>query len=400
MLDLVKNIQLNKLINKKVLLRVDFNCPIIDGKIMDTSRIDLVFDGLKSISEICSNLIILTHVGRPKGIAVEKLSLLPVKLYIEKKLEKEILFFTSIFKLKNYLEKNKSSGNIFLLENLRFDSREEENDINFAKELADLGEIYVNDAFSCSHRKHASVATIPTLMESYAGFHMIKELDALNKFFDTPKGPMTAIVGGSKISTKIGILKKLLLKVDHLILGGGMANTFLTAKGINIGKSLYEKKNIDDANEIFQIAKIHNCTIHLPIDCIVSSEFIENAVTSYSLINDLPKNKMILDIGKKSVTNFKKIIDKSKTVFWNGPLGAFEIKPFEMGTFELAKYVAAKTEKKLVSSIAGGGDTISVLNKVGVTKSFNYVSLAGGAFLEFLEGKNLPGIKALEINKN
>ena len=202
---------------------------------MDTSRIDLVFDGLKSISEICSNLIILTHVGRPKGIVKEKLSLLPVKLYIEKKLEKEILFFTSIFKLKNYLEINKSSGNIFLLENLRFDSREEENDINFAQELANLGEIYVNDAFSCSHRKHASVATIPTLMESYAGFHMIKELEALNKFFNTPKGPMTAIVGGSKISTKIGILKKLLL--DHSWWYG----KHFKRQNINIGKSLLRK---------------------------------------------------------------------------------------------------------------------------------------------------------------
>ncbi len=399
MSQIVKKIQINKFINKTILVRVDFNCPIRNGKILDTTRIDLVLTGLMKLIKAGAKIILLSHVGRPKGKKISKFSLKPICNYLEIKLAMKVCFISD-YDSKKYKEIKRQikDKKIVIFENLRFDPREEASDPEFAKELSEFGDYYVNDAFSCSHRSHASIEKIPKFIDSYVGFHMEKELKALNDFFETPKKPMLAIIGGSKVSTKIEVLKNLLKKVDHIVLGGAMSNTFLHSKGYYIGNSMFEKDYLNEAKEIMDIALNENCLIHLPLDCIIADKFEEGEFSENCLIDEIPKNKMVLDIGKKTVKKFKNIINLSKTVFWNGPLGAYEIEPFQEGTFQLAKYVALKTKTNELSSISGGGDTISVLNKAKVTSDFNYVSLAGGALLEYLEGRSLPGIKALEPN--
>jgi phosphoglycerate kinase len=287
------------------------------------------------------------------------------------------------------------NGEVALLENLRFHAEEEANDAAFAQKLASLGEIYVNDAFSCAHRAHASTAAIAKLLPSAAGRLMQEELEALNNALEKPARPVMAVVGGAKISTKLDLLGNLVAKVDRLVIGGGMANTFLNAQGVNVGKSLCEKDLAGTARKILDTAKQKNCQVILPVDAVVAAEFKEGSPSSVVDIKAVPPDRMILDVGPKSIAALNKEIDACRTLVWNGPLGAFEVKPFDAGTTAVARHVAQRSQAKQLLSVAGGGDTVAALRHAGVGEKFSYVSTAGGAFLEWLEGKELPGVKAL-----
>ena len=386
--------------NKRIIVRADLNVPINNNKITDETRIKRFCKGILKVIHKGAKLIILTHLGRPKGVINPNLSTRILVESLEKNLNYKVIFSSGCIDKKT-IEKSKTlkDNQVLLCENLRFHNEEEENNSIFAQKLAQLGDYFLNDAFSCSHRAHASTDAITRFLPSFFGPMMNEEINALHEALENPKKPSLAIIGGSKVSTKISVLKNLIFKLDNLIIGGGMANTFLYASGSPMGKSLYEPNFKETVNEIYELAKKYDCKIFLPVDVVVSKDFIKNADHKIVNINECPSDHMILDIGEKSIELYKNIISSSKTILWNGPLGVFETKPFDKGTNVLAKYTSLVTMNKECVSVAGGGDTVSALNSINVTADFSYVSSAGGAFLEWLEGKELPGIKAINLSK-
>ena len=385
---------LSKFEGKNILIRLDLNVPISNRIIQDTSRIDKILDTIKFLLNKNSNLILISHIGRPKGEKIDYLSLKPVANYLEKKLNVKVnLIKNDIFSIsKEELFKNKKKE-IIMLENIRYYGDEEKNDKNFAKKLASLGDIYVNEAFSCSHRSHASVSEIMNHIPSFAGILLNKEVIALKKLTKEILKPITCIIGGAKISTKIPIIKNLVSNFDNIIIVGGMANNIVKFKGYNIGKSIYEEGYEKIIDEIFLLAEKNNCKIIYPEDFLTGKSLNDNS--KHKMINQIEKDEMILDIGPSSIEKINKLINNSKTILWNGPAGYFENPNFSVGSYEIAKTIAEQTSNKKLYSVLGGGDTISLINKFNLFNEYNFVSTAGGAFLEYLEGKELPGIKAL-----
>ena len=379
---------------KKVLLRVDLNVPMENGTITETSRIEKILPTIKLLIEKEAKIIILSHIGRPKGKIVEGMSLEPISKKISEFLNKEVLFDKNQINENTISKINKiSNGSIMMLENIRFNEGEEINDKEFSKKIASLGDIYINDAFSCSHRTHASIEGITKHISSYFGLQITEEISALKKITSEIKKPITLIIGGSKISTKIKIIKNLIKKFDDIIIVGGMANTMLKHTGSKIGKSIYEHDCKNLIKEILEKSKAYNCQINCPIDVIVSKNL--HGTGKNKEIGEIENDEMILDIGPKTILSIKKIIDSSNTVLWNGPAGYFENSNFANGTKEIIKIITEKTLKDKIFSVAGGGETVAAINKFNKFDSFTFVSTAGGAFLEFLEGKKLPGISAI-----
>ena len=380
--------------NKKILLRLDLNVPINRGKITDTTRIDKILPTLNFLIKENTKIIILSHVGRPKGKVVKELSLKPICEELQNKLRKKIKLITeNIKEIKNKNFFNDYDEDIFILENIRFYSEEEQNDNKFAELLSNLGDIYVNDAFSCSHRAHASIYEIPKFLPSFSGLQLDLEVNALNKITSEITKPITCIIGGSKISTKINVIKNLIPKFDNIIIVGGMANNFIEYFGNNVGKSIKEKNCDKILEEIISISKKEKCKIIYPEDVIVSRDL--NGSPQNKELNEVLSDEMILDIGPKTIDKITKIIDNSKTILWNGPAGYFENPNFSYGSIQIAKKIIENNKANKIFSVAGGGDTVSLLNNLNAINEFNFVSTAGGAFLEYLEGKNLPGITAL-----
>ena len=386
----IKNLE--NIENKRILLRLDLNVPIKNGKIKDTNRIDKIIPTINFLLTKKARVIIISHIGRPNGKIVKELSLKPITSYLKKKIIKNVSFQTeNIFKLnKDKIFKN-SADRIILLENIRFYPEEEANDDEFSKKLASFGELYVNDAFSCSHRNHASVSKITNYIPSYCGIQINNEINALNKITLEIKKPITCIIGGSKISTKINIIKNLIPKFDNIVICGAMANNIFKYKGLNTGKSFIEKNINNTIQEIFSFAEINGCNIYFPEDIRVGKKLSDNSTEKN--FNDLEHDDIILDAGTKTINQIRKIIDSSSTILWNGPLGYFENPNFSVGSSEVAKHIAEKGEN--IYSVIGGGDTVAIINSLNMKDRFNFVSTAGGAFLEYLEGKELPGIKAL-----
>ena len=382
---------------KRVLLRVDFNVPINDGAITENSRIEKVLPTIKFLINKKAKIIIIAHLGRPKGKIVPELTLKPIAKKLSNYLNQDVVFLNeSIGSLAIQNSKKIPNGKIMLLENIRFYKEEELNSVSFAKELSKIGDIYINEAFPCSHRTHASVCEITKHIDSFAGKQLLEEISAIKMLTDNAKKPITCIVGGSKISTKSGILINLIKKMQNIVIVGAMANTFLKYKGYNIGQSIFEKNQENLIENIIQESKKNNCNLVLPEDVITSKNHNSKGVLkSLDQIND---NDLILDMGEKTLQNIFKVIDKSKTVLWNGPAGYFEIDEFSIGSKKIANKISDNTKTKSLISIAGGGDTVAAINKFKCSNGFTYLSTAGGAFLELLEGKMLPGIKALEIN--
>ena len=391
----MRNIQnLLDLNKKKILLRLDLNVPIKNGKILDSTRINKILPTINFLLKSNAKIIILSHVGRPNGKIVNELSLKPICENLKEKINSEIRLVT-----KNLKEINSnnlfinSNEKILMLENIRFYKEEEENNYEFAKHIASLGEIYVNEAFSCSHRAHSSIHEIPKFLPSYSGLQLETEINALKKITSEIKRPITCIIGGSKISTKINIIKNLIHKFDSIVIVGGMANNILEYKGIEIGNSIREKNCNKIIEEIFNISQKANCKIIYPEDVVVGNDL--NGSSKIKELNNILKDEMILDIGPKTIKKIKDIILNSNTILWNGPAGYFENINFANGSFEIAKEIAKETKNGNLYSVLGGGDTVSVINKIKLFNNFNFVSTAGGAFLEYLEGKDLPGISAL-----
>ena len=393
----MKNI-LNKNLNlkgKKVLLRVDLNVPMKNGAITEISRIEKIIPTINLLLEKHAKIIIISHIGRPKGKMVKEMSLKPISEKLSSLLKKEVLFNKNLISENTALEINKiSNGSIIMLENIRFNEGEELNDSGFSKKISDLGDIYINDAFSCSHRSHASVEGITKYIPSYFGLQITEEISALKKITSEIKKPITCILGGAKISTKINIISNLIKKFDNIIIVGGMANTILKEKGLNIGKSINEENCNKVVFEIFKNAKKYKCKVLYPSDVIVSKNI--NSTGKNKLINEIETDDIILDIGKNTISSIETILSNSKTILWNGPAGYFENPLFENGTKKIAKIISRKTQNNNIFSVVGGGDTVAAINKYNLLNSFNFVSTAGGAFLEFLEGKNLPGITAIK----
>jgi phosphoglycerate kinase len=382
---------------KRVLVRADLNVPAKDGKVTDTTRIDRSAATLTDLAAKGAKVVILTHFGRPKG-RDEKYSQKLLLEPLSKAVGKPVAWADDcVGAAAEGVIAAMKDGDIALLENVRFHPEEEKNDPAFAKTLAGLGDLYVNDAFSTAHRAHASTEGLAHLMPAAAGRLMQAELEALGKALGNPEKPVAAVVGGAKVSTKLDLLGNLVAKVDYLIIGGGMANTFLFAQGKAVGKSLCEKDMADTARSILEKAKAANCHIVLPVDAVVAGEFAENAPNKVVSIDEVPDDMMILDAGPASAETIIDRIGGCKTLVWNGPLGAFEIKPFNMATNAVAQAAAERTKQGKLLTVAGGGDTVAALAAAGVDEQFSYVSTAGGAFLEWLEGKTLPGVAALEI---
>ena len=382
--------------NKTIILRLDLNVPLIEKKIQDYTRITLVLPFLKNLIKKKAKIIIVSHLGRPKGKKDNKFSLMPIYKYLKEQLETNLFFFMGDIDQET---KNKCSylkeGEIILLENIRFFKEESENDEIFAKKIASLGDIYINDAFSCCHRQQASIHKITKyIKERYAGPLLKKEVEGINLVIDNKKKPVTCIIGGSKVSTKINIISNLIKNVDNIVIVGAMANNFLAFNGIEIGKSLIEKGSKKIISDIYTNAKKYNCNILIPEDFNVSNDFVSSGKIKQE--NSVNENEMILDIGPKTIENIEKVIDLSNTVLWNGPAGYFENKNFSLGTMAIAKKISENTAKKSLISVLGGGDTISAINKSKNDLTFTHLSTAGGAFLEFLEGKDLPGLEVLK----
>ena len=387
------NDQIN-LNQKKVLLRLDLNVPLENGVIADTTRIDKILPTINYLLENEAKIIILSHVGRPKGKVVKELSLKPICNDLEKKLKTNIKLVTkNIKEIKSADLFEDQNEKIVILENLRFYEEEEKNDKAFAKHLASLADIYVNDAFSCSHRAHASIFEITKFITSYSGLQLDLEIEALTKITSEIKKPITCIIGGSKISSKINIIKNLISKFNNIIIVGGMANNILKYQGYEIGKSLQEDNCHQIIEGIFSLSKKEDCEILFPEDVVVGKNL--NGDPTIKELKDISKDDLILDIGPKSIKTINNLIDKSNTILWNGPAGYFENPNFAKGSIQIAKKIVEKNNNNTIYSVAGGGDTVSLLNTIDAVNSFNFVSTAGGAFLEFLEGKELPGIKAL-----
>jgi len=382
--------------NKAILLRADFNVPIYDSRIQDKTRIDLCIPFIETLLKKKAKLIIISHLGRPGSIDKNKLSLKPVFEYLQTKLSKKVFFHTdtideSTKKKISFLKE----GEIVILENIRFNKGENQNDDEFSKMLAELGDIYINDAFSCSHRKQSSIHNVVKFSkEFYAGPLLRKEIEAINVVINSQKKPITCIIGGSKVSTKIGVLNSLIEKVDNIILVGAMANNFLLYAGYKPGKSLIENNIQKIIKGIYDKATVSNCKIIVPLDCIVSDSLEGNPCNKN--LDELGKNDMILDIGPKTILEISNVISKSKIIFWNGPAGYFENEKFSNGTVSIAKKISEATRNNTLLSIIGGGDTLSALKIYTSNLKFTHLSTAGGAFLEYIEGKNLPGIEVLK----
>jgi len=382
---------------KRVLVRCDLNVPVKDGKVTDATRIERSAETLKALSDKGARVIVLSHFGRSKGKRAPDMSLRPLVEALAQALGRKVAFADDcVGAAAENAVKALRDGDVLLLENLRYHDAEEANDPTFAKQLASLGDLYVNDAFSCAHRAHASTEAIARLLPSAAGKLMQAELDHLQAALENPKRPVMAVVGGAKVSTKLDLLGNLVGKVDCLVIGGGMANTFLFAQGAEIGKSLAERDLADTAREILAKAKARNCKILLPTDAVVATEFKANPPTDIVRATQVPGDRMILDVGPASVAAINAEMAKCKTLVWNGPLGAFETPPFDRATMAVAREAARLTKSGALLSVAGGGDTVAALAQAGVEESFSYVSTAGGAFLEWLEGKELPGVAALK----
>ncbi len=387
---------LNDIAGKRVLLRVDLNVPVADGKVTDATRIERVAPTIKELSAKGAKVILLAHFGRPKGEPVADMSLGQIVTTVEEVLDQAVAFASDcIGDAASSAVAAMNNGDILLLENTRFHKGEEKNDAGFTAELAKNGDIFVNDAFSAAHRAHASTEGLAHILPAYAGRTMQAELEALEKGLGQPTHPVVAIVGGAKVSSKIDLLMNLVNKVDALVIGGGMANTFLAAQGINVGKSLCEHDLTDTAKQIFTKAEAAGCTIVLPVDGVVAREFKAHAANETVSVSAIPADAMMLDVGPQSVAVVNEWISKAATLVWNGPFGAFEIPPFDAATVSAAKHAAECTKAGTLVSVAGGGDTVSALNHAGVADDFSYVSTAGGAFLEWMEGKELPGVTVL-----
>ena len=385
---------LDNLSEKRVLLRLDLNVPLKNGIITDQTRIDKILPVINFLIKKKSKIIVISHVGRPKGKINEDLSLKPICENLEKKINQKVnLIKDDILKLKRDDLFNDSKEQIIFLENIRFYEEEELNDTSFSKHLSKLADIFVNDAFSCSHRAHASVSKITKFLPSYAGLQLETEIKALKKVTTDIKKPITCIIGGSKISTKIGIIKNFIPKFDNIIIVGGMANTILNYLGNPVGKSIKEDNCNSIINNIFETAKKYSCKIIYPMDVVVGKSLEDKS--KIKELNEVNNDDFILDIGPKTINKIKDIIESSETILWNGPAGYFENPSFALGSYEIAKKIVEKNKNNLIYSIVGGGDTIAVLNQINVIDNFNFVSTAGGAFLEYLEGRKLPGIKAL-----
>ena len=385
---------------KRVLVRVDLNVPVKDGKVTDATRIERVAPTILELSEKGAKVILLAHFGRPKDGPSPDLSLGLIVPAVEEVLDHAVLFASDCISAPAADAVAKmNNGDILLLENTRFHKEEEKNDAAFTKALAANGDIYVNDAFSAAHRAHSSTEGLAHLLPAYAGRTMQAELEALEKGLGNPVRPVVAIVGGAKVSTKIDLLTNLVKKVDALVIGGGMANTFLAARGTNVGKSLCEHDLADTAKQIMIEAATAGCAIVLPEDGVVAREFKAGADNEVVAIEAIPADAMVLDVGPKSVEAINSWLGRATTLVWNGPLGAFEIAPFDAATVAVAKYAAECTKTGKLTSVAGGGDTVSALNHAGVADDFTYVSTAGGAFLEWMEGKVLPGVAVLQASK-
>jgi phosphoglycerate kinase len=382
---------------KKVLLRADLNVPVKDGRVTDATRIERLAPTIREIAEKGGRVIVMSHFGRPENGPDPKLSLKPLVEPLAKAIGKPVSFAEDCVgeKAKRVVDALKD-GDVALLENTRFHAEEEKNAPEFAKQLASLGDLYVNDAFSAAHRAHASTEGIAHYLPSAAGRLMQQELEALHAALGSPKRPVAAIVAGSKVSTKLQLLDFMLKKVQVLVIGGAMANTLLLAQGKKVGRSLVEKNMLDAAQKILADARSTACELILPVDAVVASEFKAGAATQIVSVDAVPDDQMILDIGPKSVAAIARRLEQCPTLVWNGPVGAFETKPFDAGTMALAKRVAELTQAGKMLSVAGGGDTVAALHEAGVIDKLSYVSTAGGAFLEWLEGRDLPGVAALK----
>ena len=381
---------------KVVLVRVDLNVPVENGQVTDATRIEKIVPTVKDIQDKGGKPVLLAHFDRPKGQRVESMSLKVVVPALEKALGQSVIFAEDcIGGPAKRAVGGMGPGDVVLLENTRFHEGEEKNDATFAASIAALGQVFISDAFSAAHRAHASTEGVARLLPAGAGRLMEAELKALDAALGDPERPVVAVVGGAKVSTKLDLLGNLIEKVNHLVIGGGMANTFLVAKGIEVGKSLAERDMADTAREIMDKAEGAGCTIHLPVDVVVAREFKAGAAHETVPANACPADAMILDAGPATVDAVEKVFAASKTLIWNGPLGAFEIAPFDAATNAAAQEAARLTREGVLISVAGGGDTVAALNKAGVAGDFTFISTAGGAFLEWMEGKELPGVAAL-----
>ncbi|MEL6283730.1 MAG: phosphoglycerate kinase [Pseudomonadota bacterium] len=383
--------------SKRVLIRVDINVPVDDGVVTDATRVERILPTVRDVMAKGGKPILLAHFGRPKGRVAPDMSLKVTLGTLAEVLGADIRFSDNCIGEEAVAASNAlAPGDVLLLENTRFHPGEETNDPTFAAELAKSGDVYVNDAFSAAHRAHASTEGLARLLPAAAGRNMQAELEALEKALAAPQRPVVAVVGGAKVSTKLDLLGNLVAKVDHLVIGGGMANTFLAAQGYDVGKSLCEHELGDTAREIMDKAKTAGCELVLPVDVVVAGAFKAHADNHVADVKSVPADAMILDAGPQSITEITARFDRAKTLVWNGPLGAFEIEPFNAATNAAAQYAAERTASGELLSVAGGGDTVAALNAAGAGDRFTYVSTAGGAFLEWLEGKTLPGVAALE----
>ena len=382
--------------NQKIILRLDFNVPLKDKIITDDTRIALCLPFLKKLIEKKAKIIIISHLGRPKGVRDPALSLMPIYKYLKKKLKTNIYFFMGNFdnKLKEKFSYLKE-GEVILIENIRYFKEETDDDENFSKKLASIGDVYINDAFSCSHRKQASIHKITKFIDkSFAGPLLKKEIDSINLIVKNKKEPVTCIIGGSKISTKINVITSLIEKINNLVIVGAMANNFFTYKNLKVGKSLIESNTKETIRKIYDKAKNNNCEIIIPLDCVVGNSF--DGEGKNKNLDQIEENEIILDIGSNTVKRIKQIIEQSKTVLWNGPAGYFENKNFLNGTLKIAEAISKNTYEKSLISVLGGGDTLAAINNSKNKLSFSHLSTAGGAFLEYLEGKDLPGLSVLK----
>jgi phosphoglycerate kinase len=381
------------LTGKRVLVREDLNVPMADGQVTDDTRLRAAVPTVAELADKGAKVLILAHFGRPKGQRNSEMSLALVTRPFEQVLGRPVRFIDDEGAAEAIATLN--DGDVAILENTRFDPGEEKNAPETIERLAALGDLYVNDAFSAAHRAHASTEGLAHRLPSFAGRQMEAELDALDKALGAPEHPVAAVVGGAKVSSKLDVLKHLVTRVDHLIIGGGMANTFLAARGVDVGKSLAEHDLTGTAEEIFDAAEAAGCTIHLPYDVVVAKEFRPNPATRTVNVHEVEPDEMILDIGPAASEALADVLKNCRTLVWNGPLGAFETPPFDVATMSLARTVAALTREGSLVSVAGGGDTVAALNQAGVAGDMTFVSTAGGAFLEWMEGKELPGVKAL-----
>lgn len=387
--------ELGNLVGRRVLVRADLNVPMNDGIITDDTRILAVVPTVKALLDKGAKVLLLSHFGRPKGQRVSGMSLMPLTGPLSKAIGADVTFVADCVGPDAAAGIEKASAPVVLLENVRFHKGEEANDPDFTKALAAHGDFYVNDAFSAAHRAHASTEGLAHLLPSAAGVNMAGELKALEDALGKPVRPVAAVVGGAKVSSKLDVLTNLVAKVDHLIIGGGMANTFLAAQGIDVGASLCEHDLKDTALNILKNAEAANCTVHLPSDLVCAKEFKANAANRIAQQGDVAADEMILDVGPEAVDSLIAALKTCKTLIWNGPLGAFELSPFDAGTVKLARAAAELTRSGDLLTVAGGGDTVAALAHAGAKNDFSHVSTAGGAFLEWMEGKPLPGVEAL-----